>query len=107
MNIDNTGKITGGTAAIPDELYLDSKGTLTDVKSYNTRYQVDQLTGKVTTIAGGKITGGAQNGQESLAADQVGKQAYLDAKGNLTLEKQSTGDKTTDPLKTLTLHSRS
>ena len=101
VNIDNTGKITGGTAAIPDELYLDSKGTLTDVKSYNTRYQVDQLTGKVTTIAGGKITGGAQNGQESLAADQVGKQAYLDAKGNLTLEKQSTGDKTTDPLKTL------
>ena len=55
----------------------------------------------MTTIAGGKITGGAQNGQESLAADQVGKQAYLDAKGNLTLEKQSTGDKTTDPLKTL------
>ena len=101
VNIDNTGKITGGTAAIPDELYLDSKGTLTDVKSYNTRHQVDQLTGKVTTIAGGKITGGAQNGQESLAADQVGKQAYLDAKGNLTLEKQSTGDKTTDPLKTL------
>ena len=37
VNIDNTGKITGGTAAIPDELYLDSKGTLTDVKSYNTR----------------------------------------------------------------------
>nr|WP_317629787.1 flagellin [Achromobacter insolitus] len=95
----NAGTIKGGTAN--SQLYVDSKGELTDVQSYKTRYQVDQTTGVVTAIAGGTITGGARNGQETLAADQIGKQAYTDAKGNLTLEKTSAGDKTTDPLKTL------
>ncbi|WP_343737637.1 flagellin [Achromobacter sp.] len=98
--IDNfAGRITGGTAN--DDLFIDAKGDLTDVESFKTRYQVDQTTGKVSVIAGGKITGGARNGEETVAADQVGQEAYVDAKGNLTLEKSSAGTKTTDPLKTL------
>ncbi|CAB3898710.1 hypothetical protein LMG26689_04366 [Achromobacter animicus] len=99
VSISNTGVITGGTAAAV--LHVDNKGELTDVASFKTRYEVDQTTGKVSTVAGGIITGGARNGQETLTADQVGKQAFIDSKGNLTAETESAGDKTVDPMKTL------
>ena len=97
ISVSNTGAVAQGATA----MYVDDKGELTDVASFKINYKVDQLSGEVTIVAGGKITGGARNNQETVSAEDIGKKAYADAEGNLTLEKESAGTKTTDPLKTL------
>ena len=100
LDIKAAGAVTkAGTPAAT--IQVDGKGELTDIQSYTSVYQFDQISGKITSIAGGDTkVAGANTGVDQNASN-YGKQLYMGANGKMTFEKTSKGDKTGDPLKTL------
>lgn len=100
LDITTAGAVTkAGTPAAT--IQVDGKGELTDIQSYTSVYQFDQISGKITSIAGGDTkVAGAKTGVDQNASN-YGKQLYMGANGKMTFEKTSKGDKTGDPLKTL------
>jgi len=79
-------------AGASNDTYVDGKGEFTTVQTFDTDYQVDADTGKVS-VAGGTGTGNY--------APAVGSTAYVSSGGLLTTETTSKGGKTEDPLKAI------
>lgn len=100
LDILTTGVVTkSGTATAT--IQVSDQGDLTDVQSFTSNYKFDQVSGKITSIAGGDTkVNGAVTGVDQNAAN-YGKQLYVGSNGKMTFDTQSKGDKTTDPLKTL------
>lgn len=88
---DGTAKAVAGPPAVAGT-FLDAKGNFTSVETFTTKYTVNKDTGEI------KVTGGTGTGDY---APKIGETAKVNSKGQLTTEKTSQGDKTTDPLKTL------
>ncbi len=100
LDILASGAVTK-TGAATDTIQVDSKGQLTDIQSYTSVYQFDQISGKINSIAGGTTTIGGTTSAVDQNAANYGKQLYIGANGTMTFETTSKGDKTTDPLKIL------
>lgn len=80
------------TTGLSTDTYVDSSGNFTRTETFNTVYDIDADTGKVT-IKSGTGTGDY--------APQIGATVYVNRSGDLTTETTSKGDKTADPMKTL------
>ncbi|SIT32442.1 flagellin [Achromobacter sp. MFA1 R4] len=74
--------------------WVDNKGELTDIQTFDTSYKINADTGEVTVVGDNSATAG-----QYASAD--GAKVLVGSDGKLTTETTSAGDKTTDPLKTL------
>lgn len=87
--------VTFATASTDsDNTWVDTKGELTNVETYDTSYKINADTGEVTVVGDNSATA-----KEYASAD--GAKVMVGSDGKLTTSDTSAGDKTTDPLKTL------
>lgn len=77
-----------------DNTWVDNKGELTKVDTYDTSYKINADTGEVTVVGDNSATA-------KEYASAAGAKVLVGSDGKLTTSTTSAGDKTTDPLKTL------
>lgn len=82
------------TSTDSDNTWVDTKGALTKVETFDTSYKINADTGAVTVVGDNSATA-----KEYASAD--GAKVLVGSDGKLTTSTTSAGDKTTDPLKTL------
>jgi len=90
-----SASVTFATASTDsDNTWVDTKGSLTKVQTFDTSYKINADTGAVTVVGDNSATA-----KEYASAD--GAKVLVGSDGKLTTSTTSAGDKTTDPLKTL------
>jgi flagellin len=83
---------TGSTDS--DNTWVDTKGELTNVQTFDTSYKINADTGEVTVVGDNSATA-------KEYASAAGAKVFVGSDGKLTTSTESAGDKTTDPMKTL------
>jgi flagellin len=98
LAVSTAGAITQGT----DSMFVDAKGGLTTTEKTVQRFQFDQVSGKISAIAGGdtyKVTGGTSTAQGiDPNAATIGQQLFIGEDGSFTLDKTHAGKASVDPL---------
>lgn len=98
LAVSAAGAITQGA----DSMFVDAKGALTTTEKTVQRFQFDQVSGKISAIAGGdtyKVTGGTSTAQGiDPNAATIGQQLFIGEDGSFTLDKTHAGKASVDPL---------
>lgn len=94
VSFDRSVASTGGDPLKSSNTFVDNKGTLTKVGTFNTTYAINKDTGEVTVVGDNSATA-------KEYASAAGAKVMVGSDGKLTTSKTSAGTKTTDPLKTL------
>ncbi|WZB61140.1 flagellin [Achromobacter xylosoxidans] len=94
VSFDRTVASTGGDPLKSSNTFVDNKGTLTKVGTFDTTYAINKDTGEVTVVGDNSATA-------KEYASAAGAKVMVGSDGKLTTSKTSAGTKTTDPLKTL------